>query len=825
MKKIIFSLVAAAVLAAGCEKQTVAEGPVIRATVDEASRTALDGVKVLWSEGDAIVVNGAASTSTTLKDGGRSAEFTFAGTLSAPYYALSPASGYVSGSYVPSSGRYGSIVLPAEQSWTEGSFDPSAALMYGYSASTSDVNFHLGASFIRFTISGGDNAQPIKRIEVSSLGSEDMSGKFILKAGPVLEMSTAVHTGGVVLRSEGGIPLGASVIVAIAPQTYASGIRVRIVDEQNHFQDIRSTRSFTAAAGTVYNTSVTFVPTGTLVEGDTGDGEDGGDLPTGTPLRILFVGNSHTVDATDLLPFMLNSAGVRNVEMTRVYHGGYYLVGYNTNYTKENNCSIMTWKPGQMRFRGRLKLESALKDAVDAGPYDIVVMQEYTGSVYCWDWTKDNNAERVAVNGLISKIRAVSPDAKLYYYLSHCFGTGNSSLVENFNDDNVLQFNTCIEGNAVHMMDPEEGFGFEHMISTAALMQNLRTSALNVDNGKDLFRGDALHMDYGAIRWAGACLLWRVIFQDLLGIDYKSVPFRFREFYPRKDQYTTPVTDGNIDVLYAAVDAAYEHPMEITDLSAFPVNTDYTYPDYLSHPEYISTLDLTGVDVDPVTFPVDFTIGWPDGEAAIPSSGIAAVQGFWYPHGVWIATQQQAIAKWVAVSRPLPNVIFNRTSTNSSTADNNLSTIKVSGIWTGDYMEFVLPVKNFAAGTKVNLYIPMYVDHAPIFWYFDYLDGGVWKCDHSEKTSYGENGTFTRDCTVALGYKLNSVNVTMTFENAVSEGFLHFRVRCADGSIQAESGTPVQRDCPNLNEAGDAYSSTLCFWSTTRTAVRFSIVN
>ena len=295
INRIFFAiLLAVAVLAAGCEKQTVAEGTVIRATVDEASRTALDGVKVLWSEGDAIVVNGAASTSTTLKDGGRSAEFTFAGTLSAPYYALSPASGYVSGSYVPSSGRYGSIVLPAEQSWTEGSFDPSAALMYGYSASTSDVNFHLGASFIRFTISGGDNAQPIKRIEVSSLGSEDMSGKFILKAGPVLEMSTAVHTGGVVLRSEGGIPLGASVIVAIAPQTYASGIRVRIVDELNHFQDIRSTRSFTAAAGTVYNTSLTFVPTGTLVEGDAENtgGEEELPVETSTTVRVGIMGDS-----------------------------------------------------------------------------------------------------------------------------------------------------------------------------------------------------------------------------------------------------------------------------------------------------------------------------------------------------------------------------------------------------------------------------------------------------------------------------------------------------------------------------------------------------
>ena len=803
-------LLVTAVLTTGCEKQAIQEGTVIRATVDEASRTALDGVKVLWSEGDAIVVNGAASTSTTLKDGGRSAEFTFAGTLSAPYYALSPASGYVSGSYVPSSGRYGSIVLPAEQSWTEGSFDPSAALMYGYSASTSDVNFHLGASFIRFTISGGDNAQPIKRIEVSSLGSEDMSGKFILKAGPVLEMSTAVHTGGVVLRSEAGIPLGASVIVAIAPQTYASGIRVRIVDELNHFQDIRSTRSFTAAAGTVYNTSLTFVPTGTLVEGDTGDGEDGGDLPTGTPLRILFVGNSHTVDATDLLPFMLNSAGVRNVEITRTYHGGYYLVGYNTNYTQADICSIMHWRSGQMRLRGLLTNNHSLKEAVDEGSFDIVVLQEYTGTSYCWDWTKDNYAERAAVGGLISKIRATSPSAKFYYYLSHTFGTGNSSLIKYFNDDNVLQFNTCIEGNAVHMMDPEEGFGFEHMISTAALMQNLRTSALNIDNGKDLFRGDALHMDYGAVRYAGACLLWKTLLTEYTGMDYKEVPFRYKEFFPSESAYTTPVTDGNIDVLWAAVDAAYEHPMQITDLSSVPVNTNY-----VDQPG-ATTMDLTGVDFEPATFPVDFPIGFVDGVAQAGTGP----QPYWLSHGVWIANQPQCFAKWLSVSRPRQDIVYSRTNSQGS-ASNNLSTPKVQGVWTGDCFEFVIPVRNFAAGTKVKLYIPMYVDHAPIFWYFDYLDGGEWKCDHSELTSYGDT-PFTRDATVALKYKMNSVSVTMTFANAVPEGYLRFRVRCADGSIQAEDGNPVQRDEPHMKDG--AYYSTLCFWSTNYSWVRFSIV-
>ena len=594
---------------------------------------------------------------------------------------------------------------------------------------------------------------------------------------------------------------------------------------KNHFQDIRSEKTFSAVAGTVYNTSVNFVPTGTLVDGNTGESAEGGDLPedTGSKLKILFIGNSHTVDATDLLPFMLNSAGVRDVEMTRVYHGGYYLVWYNTYYTKADNCSVMTWKSGQMRFRGRLKMENALQDAVEAGPYDIVVMQEFAGSSYAWTWDKENYAERAAVTGLIAKIKAVSPSAKLYYYLSHCYGKGNANLVQYFNDDNDAQFAAIIAENAQHLMDPAEGYGFERMISTAALVQNLRHSQMNVDNGKDMFRGDALHMDYGAVRWAGACLLWRVLLQDRIGIDYKTVPFRFREFYPRKDQYTTPVTDGNIDVLYAAVDAAYDHPMEITDLSSVPVNTDYAYPDYAGHPEYLSTLDMTGVDVDPVSFPVDFEIGWPNGEAAIPSSGIAGMQGFWFPHGVWVAKQQQAIAKWVSVSRPDPDLIYNRTYS-VGTADNNLSTLKVSGVWTGDYFEFVLPVKNFAAGTTVQLYIPMYVDHAPVFWYFDYLDGDEWKCSHSEKTSYGADATFTRDCTVALNYKLNSITQNMTFTNAVSEGFLRFRVRCADGSIQAESGTPVQRDKPNVNAAGDAYSSTFCFWSTTRTAVKFSIV-
>ena len=815
MKKNISILFALAALSVGCsrtEEPTEEVTTLIRAVMadDPTEGRIAIGEKtgasypIIWSEGDCISVNGCPSkalTSASISSDGKGATFEIKGLVTPPYftvYPLSAVESYQDGKYT--------VTLPQVQQFTPRSFDPSAALMYGYSGETSGVNFLFSSSFIRFTLNGGDNEHAIKRIEVSSLGNEAMSGNFILENGSMLAVTTEDQTGAVILCSEEGIPLGTSAIVAIAPQTYASGVRVRIVDELNHYQDIQSTRSFSAEAGTVYNTSVTFTPTGTLVDGiQVADFKNDKTL---TPLRMLFIGNSHTLDATDLLPFMIHSAGVRDIEITRTYRGGFFLVGYDTGYAQADICSIMKWKSGQMRLRGDQNYTHSLKEAVEAGPYDIVVLQEYTGTEYCWDWTRNNYAERAAVNDLIGKIRAISPEAKLFYYLSHTYGKGKEQLVQYFNNDNVLHFNACIEGNAVHMMDPAEGFGFEHMISTAALMQNLRTSALNIDNGMDLFRGDALHMDYGAIRYAGACLLWKTRLTEYTGIDYKDVPFRYKEFFPSESAYTTPVTDGNIEVLWAAVDAAYEHPMEITDLSSIPVNTNY-----VDQPG-VTTMDLTGVDLEPATFPVDFPIGFVNGVSEVSK------QSYWYSHGVWVGTQPQCFVKWVSVSWPREDIVYIRTSL--SNENNNLSSPRVMGAWTGDYFEFVIPVQNFAAGTKVNLYIPMYVDHAPIFWYFDYLDGDEWKCDHSELTSYGDT-PFTRDATVALNHKMNSINVKMTFEHAVPQGYLRFRVRCADGSIQAESGNPVQRDEPYMKDG--AYYSSLMFWSTTNCWVRFSIVN
>ena len=81
--------------------------------------------------------------------------------------------------------------------------------------------------------------------------------------------------------------------------------------------------------------------------------------------KVLFMGNSLTVDATSLLPSLLNSAGIKNVELTRTFHGSYTLQLYYQNYSAENICSYSTWKPGWARWRGKEVTDHSPKFAVE----------------------------------------------------------------------------------------------------------------------------------------------------------------------------------------------------------------------------------------------------------------------------------------------------------------------------------------------------------------------------------------------------------------------------------------------------------------------------
>lgn len=529
-------------------------------------------------------------------------------------------------------------------------------------------------------------------------------------------------------------------------------------------------------------------------------------LGTYAPIRILFIGNSHTLDSTDLLPLILNEAGVKNIELTRAYHGGYYLVGYNANYDSPTICSWTRWQPGQNMWRGSYALNHSLREVVEDSPYDIVVLQEYTGASHCWTW---DDAERSAIRGLCDKILAANPKAELIYFISHCHAANSRICTTYFEGSHVKQFNTVISENAEHAMDPAEGFPFKKIISNAALIENLRTTALDPGDGLDLMRGDGVHLDYGLSRMAASLLFWKTIFTPITGIQAEDITFRIHDYFPSFVRRRTPVTDENWPTIIAAVQNAYDHPFEITDMSSYSSRPNYTCAP--------GTLRFDGpaVEISPVSFPVQFPVSY--------GYNNTEHQGFWSGYALWRChSQPQAYARWIHVSFPVaPSEKMEYTRTFASSASDKFSSPSLVAVWTGDYFEFTIPVKNFKAGTKVRFSAPFYTRLGPCFWYLDYYDGDEWKCDHSTVATL--DGTFERDASFAIGYGTTVIEKDVTFSHGIPSGYLRFRVRCADGSIQAASTGAVERETPSVNNDGNF--NAVFYFRGNPGVVSFSIVN
>lgn len=509
--------------------------------------------------------------------------------------------------------------------------------------------------------------------------------------------------------------------------------------------------------------------------------------PAGKVYKILFIGNSLTLDATMLLPNLLNAAGITNVELYRTFHGAYTLPLYNENFYNAGICSFCSWKPGQARWRGTEERLFSPSDAVNAHDYDIVCLQEYSGDSPAWSWS---DTEKSAYDGMISKIDAAHPGHKpeIVALFSHTFGTGMERLVAKFGNDNVKQFETCA-ATFRHVLEETR---IERIISPAAVIQSLRTSGLNVDNGCDLTRGDQTHSDYGMSRFAEAAIIFKALITPLTGKKIEENPFRFTEYYPHKSLHTTPVTDENLPVILAAVEAAFAKPLEITDMSSYSLT-----PKYENIPGSVM-LDNNDTPED-CNFPVVFPVG----NGAIDSYK----QPFWSGYGLWICPlQQQAFGKWVMASKPMAEFLQTRTFAN----DDKISSVAVRGIWTDDYFEFVIPVGKLDAGTEIQFKAPFYTRQGPVFWYFEWLDGGKWKRVTKEVRSW--DGSFSCNCSFAIQLGTTYVSQTARFENPVSNGELRFRIRCADGAIQADStsGSAVRRSEPNHTAAD--YSSVFYFY-------------
>ena len=187
---------------------------------------------------------------------------------------------------------------------------------------------------------------------------------------------------------------------------------------------------------------------------------------------------------------------------------------------------------------------------------------------------------------------------------------------------------------------------------------------------------------------------------------------------------------------------------------------------------------------NPRALKADYADLWPTNAV---NKGLAADSHIWKN-----LSQPQATATWIVSSdNPTPkNIGFEF----GQFPNYNYACPCIKGIWTGDGLEFSVPVKNISAGTKVTLTLPAFGRGAPIFWNVEYLDGTQWKCNKTLQKSPDEQ--FEMECTwviphgnVEKTWKGHIMTHTMTLENPIRSGYIRIRFVCAAGEYTSLAGS------------------------------------
>lgn len=283
-------------------------------------------------------------------------------------------------------------------------------------------------------------------------------------------------------------------------------------------------------------------------------------LDVDADFRLFFIGNSFTKDAVEHLPGILAAAGLDKIQMVHMYYGGRTVPEYNSGWYTVNDYKCYLCNPGQTSWT---ELSGyTLSQVAISQKYDFVTVQEHTGRQLAWGWTVD---EQTAVEGIVAKIKEsqtlIGGTPRLYYILSQAyFDFDKLQKVDKPFTDQAGMWSTI----AAQAKTAVETCGFDGIISTGAMLQNLRTSGIN--NDMDLTR-DGYHMDYGIARYGAACTVFESIIGPFNGnVTLDDNTYRYTTSSTTEGSYSTPVTNANAPVALQAARYAIANPYTVTDM-------------------------------------------------------------------------------------------------------------------------------------------------------------------------------------------------------------------------------------------------------------------
>ena len=289
------------------------------------------------------------------------------------------------------------------------------------------------------------------------------------------------------------------------------------------------------------------------------------ELDVNAALRIFFIGNSFTKDAVEHLPAILSKAGVNDVQLVHMYYGGRTIPEYVSGWSTSTDYKCYVCNPGATGW-SELTGKSLAQVAV-TGKWDFVTIQEHTGRRLAWGYNQSEQAAetesaQTLVNLVKSAQTSVGGSPQLYYILSQAYHdlSKAQNVQKNFTTTDEMWTVISSVGEAI-----VETCGFDGVISTGAMLQNLRTSSLNNSNG---LTRDGYHMDYGISRFGAACAVFETLISPVKNVLLDGIVAG-----PATDSFsgtawTTAVTAERAPIALQAARLAIAKPYEVTDMSS-----------------------------------------------------------------------------------------------------------------------------------------------------------------------------------------------------------------------------------------------------------------
>lgn len=279
-------------------------------------------------------------------------------------------------------------------------------------------------------------------------------------------------------------------------------------------------------------------------------------------LSILFIGNSFTMDSVTHLPGMVDAAGISDLHMVHMYYGGRLISQYYKGWETSSDYKKYECAPREKKWTQTQNQN--LSVVAKSREWDIVVIQEHTGNKNAWTWNADALGN---FSGLVQCINSSQKKApKIYYILSQAYsdmskiGSTSRPSVTWTDHEGMWQ---VVSSFGKQVM---ETFKFDGIISTGAMLENLRTSSLN--NGMNLTR-DGYHMDNGLARYGASCTVFETILTPIYEISLENNSYRYNKSSTESGKYTTAVTDSSAPIALQAARFAIADPYRITDMSEY----------------------------------------------------------------------------------------------------------------------------------------------------------------------------------------------------------------------------------------------------------------